>query len=176
MPYLVVMDGPQKGRRFALADGATRIGRVVGNHIVLENGSVSSGHAEIVKSADGFRLRDLDSTNGTRVNNHRVTDTLLFRDDEILFGDLPVVFGGDDAPLRQEQNKTAAANVAASPVAVTRPPVVVASSASGKRTTVSMPPDFRRHRDTRLLWVAVILLLLVGIAFGIWKFVHSLRG
>lgn len=176
MPYLVVMDGPQKGRRFAITDSTTRIGRVAGNHIVLDNASVSSGHAEIVKGNDGFRLRDLDSTNGTRVNSHRVTDTLLFRDDEILLGDLPVVFSGEDAPLRQELLRPATPDVVEEPVTASRPPVVVASTASGKHTTVSMPPDFRKRRDTRLFWVAVILFLLIGIGVAGWKFYLSFRG
>ena len=182
MPYLVVMDGPQKGRRFAIADDATRIGRVAGNHIVLDNVSVSSGHAAITKCPEGFRLRDLDSTNGTRVNSHRVTDTLLFRDDEILFGDLPVVFSGEDAPLRQEQVKpgttspTPTTDDTEVPETVSRPSIVVASSASGKHATASLPPDFRKRRDARLLWVVVILLLLVGIVIAGWRFYHILFG
>ena len=83
MPYLVVMDGPQKGRRFAITDDATRIGRIAGNHIVLDNASVSSCHAEITKSSEGVRLRDLDSTNGTRVNGMRTTDTKLNNGDQV---------------------------------------------------------------------------------------------
>ena len=179
MPYLVVMDGPQKGRRFAITDDATRIGRIAGNHIVLDNASVSSCHAEITKSSEGVRLRDLDSTNGTRVNGHRVTDTQLFRDDEVLFGDLPVVFSGPDAPERLEQPKPPAAankpsDTVVLPATVARAAVVVASSVSGKHSIASMPKDFRRRRDARLLWVGVILLLLVGIAFASWKFYHAL--
>ena len=176
MPYLVVMDGPQKGRRFAITDETTRIGRVVGNHIVLDSLSVSSGHAEIVKEKGEFRLRDLDSTNGTRVNGHRVTDTLLFRDDEILFGDLQVVLSGDDAPLRQEPVKPAIAEVAAAPMTVSRASVVVASSASGKHAAKSMPPDFRKRRDTRLIWAAAIVVLLVLIGFAATKFYTALFG
>ena len=191
MPYLVVMDGPQKGRRFALADDATRIGRVVGNHIVLDNASVSSGHAEIIKGSDGFRLRDLDSTNGTRVNGHRITDTILFRDDEVLFGDLQVLFGGEDAPVRQTPITPVNAPVSSPahtppPVPATPPPkkdpgavpqttvaraaVIVASSASGKHASVSMPRDFKRRHDVRLLWIAIIALLLIGVGYGFWKF------
>lgn len=174
MPYLVVMSGPQKGRRYAITDNITRLGRVVGNHIVLDNISVSSGHAEIVREQQSFRLRDLDSTNGTRVNGHRVTDTLLFRDDEVRFGDLPVVFSGEDAPLRQVQNATADALLVSPEIPVTRPPVTVASSASGKHANVSMPPDFRKRRDAKIVWVFVIMLLLVGICFGVWKFYQTL--
>ena len=178
MPYLVVMDGPQKGRRYAISEESTRIGRVAGNQIVLDNVSVSSSHAEIAKSPDGYRLRDLDSTNGTRVNGHRVTDTLLFRDDEILFGDLPVTFSGDNAPLRQElpplPAPPAKAPVAEIPATVSRAALVVASSASGKHAIASMPRDFRKRRDARLLWVGVILLLLICVAFAGWKFYHAL--
>ena len=177
MPYLVIMEGPLKGRRFALADGATRIGRISGNHIVLDNGSISSGHAEITRTAEGFRLRDLDSTNGTRVNDHRITDTLLFRNDQIVFGDLPAVFEGDDAPVRQEQAKSptapaAIAPAAAAPAPVARPPIVV-SSATGKRATVRLPPDFRKRRDLRVFWIAMILLLLVLIGFAGLRFYHT---
>ena len=186
MPYLVVMDGPQKGRRYAITE-ITRIGRVAGNHIVLDNASVSSGHADITKGNDGFRLRDLDSTNGTRVNGHRVTDTLLFRDDEVLFGDLPVVFSGDDAPLRRDtdvitpaapptQPPTRPTSTQEIPATVSRASVVVASSTSGKHPTASMPRDFRKRRDARLLWVGVILLLLIGVAFAGWKFYTTLFG
>ncbi|MEI6211313.1 MAG: FHA domain-containing protein [bacterium] len=174
MPYLVVMNGPQKGRRLAITGITTRIGRVVGNHIVLDNVSVSSEHAEIARKEDLFRLRDLDSTNGTRVNGHRVTDTLLFRDDAVSFGDLSTVFSGDDAPVRQGQNATSDMPTETKSLPISRPQLTIASSASGKHATVSMPPDFRKRMDARIIWVAVIAMLLVGIGFGVWKFYHSL--
>jgi hypothetical protein len=101
MPYLVVIHGPHQGRRFEITDSPTRIGRVAGNHVVLDNVSVSSSHAELIRDQQSFRLRDLDSTNGTRVNGHRITDTLLFRDDKVLFGELLMAFSGEDVPQRQ---------------------------------------------------------------------------
>ena len=181
MPYLVVMDGPQKGRRFAITESPMRIGRVTGNHVVLDSVSVSSNHAEITKSADGFVLRDLGSTNGTRVNGQRVTETPLFRDDAVLLGDLAVSFGGDDAPVRKEPlplpaTAKLAATEEAPPATVSRAAVVVASTASGKHASASVPRDFKKRRDARLLWVSIILLLLVGVAFAGWKFYHALFG
>ena len=182
MPYLVVMDGPQKGRRFAITESPMRIGRVTGNQIVLDSASVSSNHAEITKNADGFLLRDLASTNGTRVNGQRVTEAQLFRDDAILLGDLPVSFGGDDIPVRMEPlPQPATAKLAATttddvPATVSRASVVVASSASGKHASASVPRDFKRRRDARLLWVSIILLLLIGVVFAGWKFYHALFG
>jgi len=180
MPYLVVMDGPQKGRRFAITESPIRIGRVTGNQIVLDSASVSSNHAEITKNAEGFLLRDLGSTNGTRVNGQRVTELQLYRDDAILLGDLPVSFGGDDAPVRRDAIPQPAASKPSAtgeiPATVSRASVVVASSASGKHASASVPRDFKRRRDARLLWVSIILLLLVGVAFASWKFYHALFG
>jgi pSer/pThr/pTyr-binding forkhead associated (FHA) protein len=185
MPYLVVMDGPQQGRRFTITDNDTRIGRVVGNHVVLDSASVSSAHAELTRDQASFRLRDLDSTNGTRVNGHRITDTLLFRDDKILFGELPVVFSGEDAPMRDAPS-TAPATVAPVPVpepepelepepeAPLHPSLTIASSASGKHAAAPLPRDFRKRRDTRKVWLAVIVILLVGIGIAAWKFYTSI--
>jgi hypothetical protein len=117
MPYLVVANGPHQGQRLEISESLTRIGRVAGNHVVLDNASVSSSHAELIREPHGYRLRDLDSTNGTRVNGHRITDTQLFRDDKILFGDLLTVFSGDDAPMRSAP----AAPAAPAPVPPAKP-------------------------------------------------------
>ena len=168
MPYLVVMDGSQKGRRFALAAGTTRIGRVEGNEIVIESLSVSSRHAEIAADGAGFRLRDLGSTNGTRLNGQPATEAAIFRDDQIQFGDVHLVFAGDDAPRREADETTAEADVPMS-----RPPVTVASAVAGQRQSV-VPPAFKRKRDVRLIWVAVIVILLSLIVFAGLKFWHAL--
>src|SRR5207302_3651538 len=46
----------------------TTIGRASLNHIVIDDPAVSAQHAIIARSADSYRLQDLHSTNGTRVN------------------------------------------------------------------------------------------------------------
>ena len=86
--------------------------------------------------------------------------------------------GGDFATIIASIDRRLFAPLAADtvvlPATVARAAVVVASSVSGKHSIASMPKDFRRRRDARLLWVGVILLLLVGIAFASWKFYHAL--
>jgi pSer/pThr/pTyr-binding forkhead associated (FHA) protein len=126
MPYLVIANGPKQGQRLVISESLTRIGRVVGNHVVLDNASVSSAHAELILEPHGYRLRDLDSTNGTRVNGHRVTDTQLFRDDKILFGDLLTVFSGEELPVR---STSAAATASPTPAPAPGAPAVAAPAA-----------------------------------------------
>ncbi len=61
----------------------TTIGRAPSNHIVIDNPAVSAQHAIIGRSADSYRLKDLDSTNGTQVNGVFITDV------ELKDGDMP---------------------------------------------------------------------------------------
>jgi len=53
---------------------------------------MSNNHAKIVEQNGHYRLNDLASTNGTRVNNRLVREPVLLEpDDEIQFGDNTVV-------------------------------------------------------------------------------------
>jgi pSer/pThr/pTyr-binding forkhead associated (FHA) protein len=73
--FLRVERGPDAGRTADLsAGGVYLIGRE-GAELALDDGKVSRRHAEIGLYGPGaFILRDLASTNGTRVNGRRVTD------------------------------------------------------------------------------------------------------
>ena len=71
----------------------TTIGRASLNHIVIDDPRVSAQHAIIARSADSYRLQDLHSTNGTRVNG-RPVEVELKDGDKILFGSVAAVFAG----------------------------------------------------------------------------------
>ena len=75
--WLVSCSGATAGIQYELGDGVTCIGRGSQNNLVIQGpdvGSVSIQHLEIRREASGFRLRDLDSTNGTYLNGERITD------------------------------------------------------------------------------------------------------
>jgi pSer/pThr/pTyr-binding forkhead associated (FHA) protein len=52
----------------------------------IDDPSVSSRHAELRQTGEEWYLRDVGSTNGTRVNGVSVTDTRLRAGDRIRFG------------------------------------------------------------------------------------------
>ncbi|HYP74937.1 MAG TPA: sigma 54-interacting transcriptional regulator [Polyangiaceae bacterium] len=60
-----VASGASAGRVFDAELDSVRIGRAASNDLVLSDALISSEHARIVSSADGFVLEDLGSTNGT---------------------------------------------------------------------------------------------------------------
>ena len=62
------------------------IGRVPDNHVVIDNPAVSSRHARVFADASGFVVEDLQSVNGTFVNDKRVTRQNLQDGDQIQVG------------------------------------------------------------------------------------------
>jgi DNA-binding NtrC family response regulator len=73
---LEVVTGPDSGRAFTLGTPAIVIGRA-GTDVVLSDRRVSAMHAEIRLNEDGYLIRDLGSTNGTRVGGVRVVEAFL---------------------------------------------------------------------------------------------------
>ena len=62
------------------------IGRGTENSLCLHDQSISRCHAEIIRLGKDFFLRDLGSTNGTFVNDERISEQLLNDEDSIRFG------------------------------------------------------------------------------------------
>jgi pSer/pThr/pTyr-binding forkhead associated (FHA) protein len=64
-----------------------------GNHVVVQDPMVSSAHAEIYVQDGGHYVRDLRSTNGTRVNGVRISQPQLLCDgDHIALGNTEWVY------------------------------------------------------------------------------------
>ena len=69
---------------YPLLDSAYTLGRASANTIAIADGSVSSHHARIVRTPEGFVLEDLQSRNGTYVNGEQVTDKRLLADGDLI--------------------------------------------------------------------------------------------
>ena len=82
-------------KSFALTKAHYTVGRAPGSEIELPDDSVSSRHAQLEKTATGWRLTDLQSTNGTFVNERRIDSVELKPGDRVLFGEVSVKFAQD---------------------------------------------------------------------------------
>ncbi|NUP09209.1 MAG: sigma 54-interacting transcriptional regulator [Polyangiaceae bacterium] len=71
---LVVLTGPDAGKRVRVAGGSARIGTNRGNELCLTDRAVSRIHCEIAVRRGAVTLRDAGSTNGTFVDGRRVRD------------------------------------------------------------------------------------------------------
>ncbi len=68
------------------------VGRGLENTIVIEDRRVSRLHAVLVSSGGNWSVRDEGSTNGTFLNNRRVTQHALRNGDQLSLGGLEMVF------------------------------------------------------------------------------------
>jgi pSer/pThr/pTyr-binding forkhead associated (FHA) protein len=77
------------------------IGRLPDNTLVIDNPAVSSHHACVFRDGNHYVVEDLESTNGTFVNEQRVTRQVLRNGDVLLVGKHKLVFdevgGGEPA-------------------------------------------------------------------------------
>jgi transcriptional regulator with GAF, ATPase, and Fis domain len=89
---LEVIGGPDKGLVRDFETPLLRIGARRGNDLVLTDSKVSGLHCEIRLDDRGYRLRDLDSTNGTFVGGFRINDIYVPPGTVIQFGATKVRF------------------------------------------------------------------------------------
>ena len=71
--------------------GVNRFGRDPECHFPISHSTVSTNHCDIILTANGILLHDLDSTNGTFVNDERVKQAVLQPGQTVRLGDVELV-------------------------------------------------------------------------------------
>jgi serine/threonine protein kinase len=90
---LSVQTGPMAGRSYRFHQDMTTIGRTNGNDFVISGRTVSRRHARLWFDNGRWYLEDLQSANGTMVNNVRTYQPVALNDGDVInFGDEVVVF------------------------------------------------------------------------------------
>lgn len=99
MAILLVLQGPEAGKKYPLEEPNTLIGRQFDSAICLTGKQVSRHHAQVVVRDAGYFVEDLESSNGTYVNGKRIpphVPTPLSERDTLQIG--PYLFGLRPAP------------------------------------------------------------------------------
>src|SRR5687768_15579915 len=84
MAKLVVLSEGLKGRSYELATVLTTVGRLEDNSFQIAEPSVSSHHCEILLRGSDVVVKDLNSTNGTFLNDQQITTETVVRPGQIL--------------------------------------------------------------------------------------------
>ncbi len=104
MPILTLKFKNQAIKEYRLEHGNNMtIGRRSTNDVVIENLAVSGLHAKIDSMDGGFILTDLQSKNGTFVNEKLVTSHWLQEGETIMIGKHTVVFSYAEDELRPQE-------------------------------------------------------------------------
>ena len=108
-----VLDGADRGRVFPDLNPPITIGREEGNTIQLNDERISRYHVKIQEDHNRLVITDLESTNGTKVNNEDVQLRILRFGDMIQLGRSVLLFGSREqiaqrlARLRADEGKEA---------------------------------------------------------------------
>ncbi len=94
---LVVVSGQARGRRVKVQD-RMRIGKAPDNDLVLPDDTVSRHHCELQRGKAGIVVRDLGSTNHTRVGRTTVREATVEPGSTLTVGDVELI-------LRSELNR-----------------------------------------------------------------------
>lgn len=95
MPKLIVSLPNGSDVPHELTEEVITIGREPDNTIQIDAASVSGYHAQITQIGKHCELKDLNSTNGSRVNGQTFSRWQLVNGDKIRFGDIEVAYVSD---------------------------------------------------------------------------------
>ncbi|MFN3927524.1 MAG: adenylate/guanylate cyclase domain-containing protein [Pseudanabaenaceae cyanobacterium] len=106
---LVQTSGQAHQVRYELRDGINTVGRGFDNTIVIEDEarSLSRHHAQIIVNHPTVIVRDLNSSNGTYVNNQRITEQTLKVGDTVRFGRVSFTLEASTSTVGSEARETA---------------------------------------------------------------------
>lgn len=91
-PFVKVIEGPDKGLTIPLKDGTVTLGRASENNICLADPILSRHHCRLEISASAIKIIDLDSANGTYLNDTEIHESLVRDGDKIQIGDTILQF------------------------------------------------------------------------------------
>jgi transcriptional regulator with GAF, ATPase, and Fis domain len=114
-PRLVLLSSPLSGQIFPVGPEGLSIGRHPDNRLLVTDRAASRFHCVVEPSEGRFRVRDLESRQGTFVNGRPVREHLLDEGDLVTVGDLLLLFQiqeaepapGEPAGLVSEESFTA---------------------------------------------------------------------
>jgi pSer/pThr/pTyr-binding forkhead associated (FHA) protein len=95
MAKLVILTQGMTGRAHELNVDRTTIGRVEDNTFQITDASVSSHHCEVLLRGGEVLIRDLNSTNGTFINNAQITESVLKPGQTLRLGQIELKLEGE---------------------------------------------------------------------------------
>ncbi len=163
MAVLIGMSADVKGQTHEIPPEGLSIGRSGDNTITIDNASVSGRHCRIEFSGEEIILRDLGSTNGTRVNAQEIKEATLAPKDLVQIGSVEFLFHSEDIPLSEAEaiyNKTE---------------IVEASGPAVKpQSFSSISPFGARRRENQSAWVLTFALLGLATAAAVGWLLYNL--
>jgi len=162
MPRLVAQSPEFAGKTFDLSGAEITVGRVEDNTIQVEHASVSGHHAVFKLDGMDYTIKDLDSTNGTRINGEKIGLQKLRRNDILRLGNIELLYDSEHAPPGQPMpNPSERVNLAECS-SHGRPADFTNASPIAKRTRGSVDGPWK------LILSGLAILAVAGVGYFVW--------
>lgn len=184
MPKLLVTLPDSGDVPHDLAEPVITLGRLDENALQIDDPSVSSRHAQFTLQETGnYLLRDLNSTNGTRVNGERIMSEVALRPgDRVRFGKIEAVYespipaGGDEPATGGDVPVADLAAGGDEPTPEAAAPVAAVAERSQRPADFANAAPFKKTERTRdpvgramLAFAAVAFLLFLVALFFVFR-------
>ncbi|MEI8341344.1 MAG: FHA domain-containing protein [Verrucomicrobiota bacterium] len=161
MPKLIVSLPDGTDNTHELTEEVITVGREPDNTIQIDTGSVSGYHAQITLVDKHYELKDLNSTNGTRINGQTFTKWQLMNGDKIRFGEIEVAYVSEAQGETRPMPEAATASI--KPAETSQRPSNFANASPFKTKKVKKDPTSTAVRAFAGLAVLVFLVSVVCI-------------
>lgn len=159
MAALIGMSGDFKGQTYQIDRDEITMGRSKDNVVVVEHPTVSGHHCCVVRRGDQYFLKDLESTNGTRLNSREVQESQLRPKDLIQVGSVEFMFDAEQTLADSDAYTETNVEIAVGPMAA-------------PDTFASISPFGARRQETRSFWNTLIVVvgILAVLSLGAYLF------
>lgn len=160
-------------------------------NVIVSAPSVSGCHCSMVQTDGVWILKDLGSTNGTRLNGKKISEAKVSRGDTVSLGDFSLVFesdcvsaktGASDAPGSKiekgdESDTSAAAEADAGEPdeQIESKPMKIEPMSANSPTVKVLPSQFKKKSAHTRKWVTLIAVFALVAVFLIVLFIRTLR-
>ncbi|MEE8106236.1 MAG: FHA domain-containing protein [Planctomycetota bacterium] len=165
MAFLKVFERGEE-RTVFLGSEPIVIGRGAGVELFIKDKKASRHHCIVEPHGDGWRVRDLGSGNGTRVNEVPIEERVLSPDDVIQVGAVRFLFAGEAVKIVSEAPERELLDTATEPKAIRAPKttrrerVARTDEPAGEPRAPREPGARRARKKSKAPWVIGVICLI----------------
>ena len=165
MASLIGMSAEVKGKSFPIDRDEITIGRAKDNVVTIESPTVSGHHCAIVRDGVRYLLKDMESTNGTRLNSKDVSEAKLRPKDIVQIGSVEFLFDAEQTEA-VDTHSYAEAQIEVAPGPTAAPESFSSISPFGARRTESSGVGLLVITLVGLLALVIVGLFVVKLIFS----------
>ena len=165
MAKLVILTQGLNGRAHELNVDRTTIGRVEDNMFQIAEASISSHHCEVLLRGSDVVIKDLNSTNGTFINDEQITERVLKPGQTLRLGqvELKLDTGAPDSAAATASAPAPAKKSAEATMVIPRGVSLSELEGGGRPPGFDTSKEFskKRNRGGLYFWIGVVIVVII---------------